>query len=204
MGSVIAVPTINLITTIMAAIHFEKRKVMSENFFPPRPKFNTSWSLDCNRCSIHFAASTLEITFIVTAIQLMCLNIYYVSLSLIVSPIYTLFSLVYYIICVACLIYFITNFLQTLYMKCYSKAFLIFLIGLSITVLSFVLNAALMEMMVQVGDYENSGGILSIVGSLARSIVLSVLGYIGRRALPCFNNISMGARGIRRKRPQQQ
>ena len=175
-----AVPIINFISTIMAAIYHKKIKVISVTFLPSQAESITSWPLVPRL--IQFAASSLGIVSMVTAIQLMFINIYYVILSLIVSPVHTCFFLLYYTTGVTCLMVFITIFLKAFYMKC--GTFIIFLSGFSLFIV-----AAMMRVMIPIVDYENRGGILSIFGSLAPSVVFLVLGYIGYWALSCSVNI---------------
>ena len=180
-----ALPVMNGITTIAAAVCYNMIPVMlSKNLLPSdtSPSLNSDKTQAVRLCyKIRFIAPTVGITSIVFTIQVMCPYSFYTVLGLFVSPIHTCSFLLFYAAGTACLVIFLAILLKAYYAKC--KTFTLLLIGSSIFVLILVFIIALMEMMIVFGDHSNNGSVLSIIGSLAPSFVLSVLGYVGNWAL---------------------
>ena len=176
---IMAYPILNYLIAIVAAVYSRMIKVILQNPIP------------CPiRCCSHkysgLIAFTLGIATTTFAIQWMCPHSLYIILALIVSPIHTCSFLSLYAAGLLCLVVLIAIFLKAVHVRC--RGILLAFIGVVMFVLLIIFITAFMEVMILFGDYNNTGGVLSIIGSIAETSVLTALAYAGNTTLKSFGS----------------
>ena len=175
----LAYPIMNFTIAIIAAVYYRMTKVMLQNPIPCPIRC-------CNHKYTGFIAFSTGIATTTFVIQFMCPHSLYIILALLVSPIHTCSFLLLYVAGLLCLIVLIAIFLKAVDVKC--RGIVLVFIGIIVFILLNIFITAFTEVMILFGDYNNNGGVLSIIGSIAETSVLSALAYAGNKMLESFGS----------------
>lgn len=174
---IIAHPFVNLFSTIMAALLFSKRAEIQKKYIPCLGP--------CRNSTLIFYIHCVVIAVIISAVQLIASQSYFILLAFIASPIHACSILFLYAAGLFCLVVFITSFFKA-FSHPKRGCLLVSIIIVVIVLLLFIF--VFIQIITLVGEHRNSGGILSFVGSLGPPVLLSAIGYIGNKALKLLNN----------------
>ena len=174
---IIAHPFVNLFSTIMAALLFNKRAEIQKKYIQCLSPCRNSTLIFCIHCVV--------IAVVISAVQLViAFQSYFILLAFIASPIHACSIIFLYAAGLFCLVVFITSFFKAFSHPkrgCLLVSIIIVIIVLLLFIFVFI------QIITLVGEHRNSGGILSFVGSLGPPVLLSAIGYIGNKALKLLN-----------------
>ena len=178
-----AIPIVNGIVIILAAIH---KNVLLQMRQKPIPCLIPL----CNHKTCSFIAFFTGSTIIMCTIQIMCPYGVYIIIALFASPLHTFSFLFLYVVGIYVLVVCIALFLKAFHTNKGSVT-VVAIGGLFIPIIITIVIIIIiffMKMMIVFGEYNNSGGILSFIGSVAPTMVLAVLGRAGNKALEWFGH----------------